>query len=134
LGARDTLRLEKGYLLSGQDFDGRQTPLEVGYERLVRWDRRFLGRDPLLQLKERGGYRILKGILLKERGVPRPGSRVFWSSKSVGWLTSGTISPSLRAGIGLGYLDPEVAAEGNDVEVEVRDRRLRAEVVGTPFL
>lgn len=134
LGARDTLRLEKGYLLSGQDFDGSQTPLQVGYERLIDWDHDFVGRDALSRQKEAGGYERLMGIRLAGRGVPRSGQRIWHKGRVVGRLTSGTISPTLGVGIGLGYLEPSAAREGTEVGVEIRQRHVAARVTKPPFL
>ncbi len=134
LGARDTLRLEKGYLLSGTDFTGGQTSLETNSEWLVKWDHEFIGRDALRAQKERGGYRRLMGVRLLERGVPRHGCRVLSAGQEAGALTSGTMSPSLKIGIGLGYVDETAAAPGTAVEVDVRGERKRAEVVKPPFL
>src|SRR5205809_3472065 len=73
LGARDTLRLEKGYLLSGQDFDGRQTPLEVNSAWLVKWERPFIGREALVAQRDRDDYPRLVRIRMEDRGIPRPG-------------------------------------------------------------
>ncbi|MFQ5919414.1 MAG: glycine cleavage system aminomethyltransferase GcvT [Thermoplasmata archaeon] len=134
LGARDTLRLEKGYLLSGQDFDGRQTPYEVGYERLVHWDHDFVGREALRGWKEKTEYPRLQGIQLREPGVPRPGYTVWQEERKVGVLTSGTLSPTLGVGIGLGYLNSDARGSGQSLEVEVRAKRLRAEVKVPPFV
>lgn len=134
LGARDTLRLEKGYLLSGQDFDGRQTPFEVGYERLLHWSHDFVGRDALLDRKGETSYRRLQGVRLTEAGVPRPGCTVWQGDREVGLLTSGTLSPTLGVGIGLGYLEPKVRGGGQSVQVEVRGKRLRGEVTKPPFV
>jgi len=134
LGARDTLRLEKGYLLSGTDFDGTQTPLEAASERFVRWDHEFVGRDALRRQKERGDYARLVGLLVKDRGIPRHGCEVRHAGREVGTVTSGTLSPSLRSGIALGYVRPEVASEGTHVDILVRDRSLPAVVKMPPFL
>lgn len=134
LGARDTLRLEKGYLLSGEDFDGRQTPLEVGYEWLIDWAHDFVGRKALLQLKREGGYRRLVGLKLRDKGVPRRGNGVYWAGEKVGSLTSGTFSPTLGVGIGLGYLEPNAAKAGRQVKLKIRGTERRATVVKTPFL
>ncbi len=134
LGARDTLRLEKGYLLSGQDFTGRETSLETNSEWLVKWDHDFVGRDALLAQKARGGYRRLIGLRLLERGVPRHGCEVLAGGREVGLVTSGTMSPSLRIGIALAYLDEPFAVPGTPVEVDIRGERKRAEVVTPPFL
>ncbi len=134
LGARDTLRLEKGYLLSGQDFDGRQTPLEVGYEWLIDWTHDFVGRKALLRLKREGGYPRLVGLKLCDKGVPRRETGVYWAGEKVGSLTSGTFSPTLGIGIGLGYLEPGAAKVGRQVKLKIRGTERRATVVRTPFL
>jgi len=134
LGARDTLRLEKGYLLSGQDFTGRETSLETNSEWLVKWDHDFIGREALLAQKARGGYRRLTGLRLRDRGVPRHGCAVLAGGREVGLVTSGTMSPSLKIGIALAYLDEPVAAPGTAVEVDVRGEHKRAVVVKPPFL
>ncbi|TLZ60574.1 MAG: glycine cleavage system aminomethyltransferase GcvT [Methanobacteriota archaeon] len=134
LGARDTLRLEKGYLLSGQDFTGSETSLETSSEWLVKWDHTFVGREALLEQKRRGGYRRLVGLKLLDRGVPRHGHRVLAGGREVGLVTSGTLSPSLRIGIALGFLEPESTAAGTGVAVDIRGEARRAEVVMPPFL
>jgi len=134
LGARDTLRLEKGYLLSGTDFDGRQTPLECASEWLVKWDHDFVGREALLRQREAGGHDRLTGLLLKDRGVPRRGCDVVLGDRSVGTVTSGTSSPSLKVGIALARVRPEAAAQGTELLVLVRDRPLHAVVNKPPFL
>ena len=134
LGARDTLRLEKGYLLSGTDFDGRQTPLECASEWLVKWDHDFIGRDALHRQKERGDYDHLVGLLLRDRGVPRHECQVLQAGRSVGTVMSGTMSPSLKTGVALARVRPEAAGEGTELAVVVRDRRLHAVVKKPPFL
>jgi len=134
LGARDTLRLEKGYLLSGQDFTGRETSLETNSEWLVKWDHEFIGREALRLQKERGDHRRLLGLRLADRGVPRHGCRVLAGERDVGVVTSGTMSPSLRVGIALAYLDPPVATPGTEVGVEIRDEAKRAVVTKPPFI
>ena len=130
LGARDTLRLEKGYLLSGQDFDGNQSTLESGYGWVIDWNHDFIGKDKLLIQKNKK-YSLLKGILLEERGVLRPGQPVFFDNKQISVLTSGSLSPILRRGIGLSYVDIPV---GSKVTISVRDRHLKGRVIQTPFL
>ena len=134
LGARDTLRLEKGFLLSGTDFDGRQTSLECASEWLVKWDHDFVGRDALIRQKERGDFDRLVGVLLQDRGVPRHGCTVLHKGVEVGTVTSGTMSPSLKVGVALARVRPEAAEEGTSVEVVVRDSPLRATVKKPPFL
>ena len=134
LGARDTLRLEKGYLLSGTDFDGRQTPLECASEWIVKWDHEFVGREALQAQKERDEHDRLVGVRLQERGIPRHECEVRQGDATVGAVTSGTMSPSLKVGIALARVRPTVAADGTDVSVVVRDRPLRGVVKKPPFL
>ena len=90
LGARDTLRLEKGFLLSGTDFNGSQTTLESGYSWVIDWNHDFIGKDKLLVQKEKG-YKLLKGILLEERGVLRSGLPVYYDEEEISKLTSGSL-------------------------------------------
>lgn len=134
LGARDTLRLEKGFLLSGTDFDGHQTPLECASEWLVKWDHEFIGRDALRPQAERGDYDRLVGIQLQEKGVPRHGCEVLRGNAVVGSVTSGTVSPSLKVGIALARVRPDAAKVGSELAVVVRDRPLRGIVKKPPFL
>ena len=134
LGARDTLRLEKGYLLSGMDFDGSQTPLECASEWLVKWEHEFIGREALAQQKEREGYDRLIGLQLQERGVPRHGCQVLSEGRSVGIITSGTLSPVLKIGIALARVRRDVTSEGSELSVVVRDDPLRAIVKKPPFV
>src|SRR5947199_2803801 len=134
LGARDTLRLEKGYLLSGQDFDGHQTPLEVNSAWLVKWARPFLGREALERQRARDDYRRLVGIRMDERGIPRHGHPVRSRGKEAGQVTSGTMSPSLRVGIALASVDKSASAVGTPLDVDIRGTSHPAHVVKLPFL
>jgi len=134
LGARDTLRLEKGYLLSGQDFDGHQTPLEVNSAWLVKWDRPFLGPEALERQRAREDYRRLVGIRMDDRGIPRHGHPVRFSGKEAGHVTSGTMSPSLRVGIALASVDKTASAVGTPLDVDIRGTSHPAHVVKLPFL
>jgi len=134
LGARDTLRLEKGYLLSGQDFDGHQTPLEVNSEWLVKWDRDFIGRDALERQRSRDDYRRLVGIRMEDRGIPRHGHRMLLRGTEVGQVTSGTMSPSLRVGIALASVNKAASAIGATLDVDIRGTLHPARVVKLPFL
>ena len=130
LGARDTLRLEKGFLLSGQDFTGKETTLETGYSWVIDWNHEFIGRGKLLDQKKES-YSKLSGIILEDRGIIRPECRVFFDGNEVSKLTSGTLSPTIRKGIGLAYLDLPIDAQ---VTVEVRGNHLNGRVVQVPFL
>src|SRR5947208_11809975 len=134
LGARDTLRLEKGYLLSGQDFDGHETPLEVNSAWLVKWDRPFLGSKALERQRARDDYRRLVGIRMDDRGIPRHGHPVRFSGKEAGQVTSGTMSPSLRVGIALASVDKSASAVGTPLDVDIRGTSHPAHVVRLPFL
>tara|TARA_A100001011_G_C14278507_1_gene830456 strand:- start:905 stop:1939 length:1035 start_codon:yes stop_codon:yes gene_type:complete len=130
LGARDTLRLEKGYLLSGTDFNGSQTTLESGYSWVIDWNHDFIGRERLLLQKE-AKYDSLSGILLEERGVLRPGLEVYFEGEKISELTSGSLSPILKRGIGLSYIDLPI---GTTVNVSIRNKQLKGRVIQTPFL
>jgi len=134
LGARDTLRLEKGYLLSGQDFDGQQTPLEVNAAWLVKWDRPFVGRDALEAQRARDDYPRLVGVRMEDRGIPRHGCAVVSGGTPIGRVTSGTMSPSLRVGIALAFANRDHAAPQTPVEVDIRGTSHPARVVPLPFL
>ena len=138
LGARDTLRTEMGYLLSGQDFDPEsdpRTPYEARIGFVVKLDTEFVGRDALEAQKEAGVDEKFVGVRLSERGVPRGGYAVTDGDLTrVGKLTSGTMSPTLDEPIGLGYLHESYADAGTEVSVVVRGDEKRAEVVIPPFI
>ena len=131
LGARDTLRLEMGYHLYGQDIDATRTPVEAGLSWVVKKDKGdFIGRKAILAREEEGAREHLIGFELEGRGVPRPGQRILAGGEDVGAVTSGTYSPSLEKGIGLGYVS--VHADG-DLEIERRGRIVPAKRVRPPF-
>ena len=136
LGARDTLRLEMGYPLHGQDISEARTPLEAGLSWAVSLDKgEFRGRDALVRQKEEGIPRRLWGLRMQDRLIPRAHQAVMHEGEQVGEVTSGTFSPSLRVGIALGYLEPrDRFAEGDEVEVDVRGRLGRAAVTKPPFV
>ncbi|HYU58782.1 MAG TPA: glycine cleavage system aminomethyltransferase GcvT [Actinomycetota bacterium] len=135
LGARDTLRLEMGYPLHGNDISPDRTPLEAGLSWAVHWEHGFRGREPLLRQKEAGIASRLWGLRMEGRLIPRAHYPVFAGDEQVGETTSGTFSPTLRVGIALAYLSPrERFSPGDRVEVDVRGRRGAAEVVRPPFV
>jgi glycine cleavage system T protein (aminomethyltransferase) len=136
LAARDTLRLEMGYPLHGQDISQDRTPLEAAAAWAVSFDKGdFVGREPLLRQKEEGIPARLWGLRMQGRLIPRPHYPVFAGSEQVGETTSGTFSPTLRVGIAMAYLSPRDAFKAGDaVEVDVRGRRGEAEVVRPPFV
>jgi aminomethyltransferase len=134
LGARDTLRLEAGYLLYGQDIDAEHSSLEAGYGWVVKWDKGdFIGRAALEKQKKEGLKRRLTGVKLLERGVPRPGAPILLEGARLGVFASATFSPTLQAGIGVGYLDRPDLKPGAKLAVELHGRSVAAEVVKTPF-
>ncbi len=134
LGCRDTLRLEAGLLLHGQDIDQSTNPLEAGLGWLVKFDKEsdFIGRQALEKVREQGVKRELRGLILEGRGVLRPGYPIEVDGTEVGQLTSGSYSPTLEASIGLGYIDKD-AARASDAEVRIRRRTVAAKIVDFPF-
>jgi aminomethyltransferase len=137
LGARDTLRLEVGLLLSGQDFhheENPRTPYEAGIGFVVDLDTEFVGRDRLAAQKESGVDEAFVGFVLEERGVPRHGYDIQKDGDVIGEVTSGTMSPTLDEPIGLGYVDTDYADDGTSVEVVVRGTGKRATITPTPFI
>ncbi|MCI0678002.1 MAG: glycine cleavage system aminomethyltransferase GcvT [Actinobacteria bacterium] len=133
LGARDTLRLESGFPLWGQDIDATTTPIEAGLGFAVSFGHDFVGEDALIRQVEGGTSRRLVGFVLSERGVPRHGHRMRGPVGSEGLVTSGNISPMLGVGIGLGYLSPPPRTDDMSIEIEVRDRWLAARLKKPPF-
>lgn len=134
LGARDSLRLEMGYALYGNDLDAEHTPLEAGLGWITKLGKdAFVGRDALAAQKEEGVTRKLVGLLLQERGFPRPGYPILADGQPVGVVTSGTMSPSLGKGIAMGYVSIDRAAPGSEVAIEIRGKGVAAEVRRPPF-
>ncbi len=133
LGARDTLRTEMGYPLHGQDIGTDIDPVSARLSWAIAWDTEFRGKGKLQQIKDHGADRVLRGLLLQGRGVPRPGMMVVAAGQPVGEVTSGTFSPSLRQGIALALLDAGVTP-GTAVAVDIRGREVAAEVVSPPFV
>jgi aminomethyltransferase len=134
LGARDTLRLEAGLMLYGNDIDDTTTPLEAGIEWTVKLGKEgFIGKDELLRENADGVEKRLVGFELAERGVPRQGYRILAAEDETGRVTSGTYSPTLKRSIGLGYVKPEHSALGTGLDVVIRDRPRKANVVDLPF-
>lgn len=134
LGARDSLRLEMGYALYGNDIDDRHTPLEAGLGWVTKLDKEnFAGKQALVKQKSEGVRQRLVGFILKERGFPRHGYEVRWNGEAAGEVTSGTVSPSLEQGIGLAYVPVEASKAGSTIEIVVRDKPVAAEVTRPPF-
>lgn len=134
LGARDSLRLEMGMALYGNDLDDTTTPLEAALGWLVKMKKGdFVGRDALAKQKEQGLRRKLVGFTTTERSFPRHGYPVFVNGKPSGEIRSGTMSPSLGIPIGTAYVPPEFATEGSALEIEIRGKRIPATVQKMPF-
>ena len=134
LGARDSLRLEMGMALYGNDLDDTTTPLEAGLGWLVKMKKGdFVGRDALVRQKEEGLRRRLVGFTTTERSFPRHGYAVFANGEASGEIRSGTMSPTLGIPIGTAYVPPGSAAEGSPLEIEIRGRRIAATVQKMPF-
>jgi len=138
LGARDTLRIEAGFLLSGQDFDPEnepRTPYEAGIGFAVDLDREFVGRDALAAVEAEGVDERFVGFRLVERGVPRHGYDITnTDGKVIGTVTSGTMSPTLDEPVGVGYVPVDCADPGTTVRVVVRGQQKKARVQPLPFL
>jgi aminomethyltransferase len=134
LGARDTLRLEMGYCLYGNDIDDTTSPLEAGLGWITKFTKDFVNADFLKKQKEEGVQRKLVAFELMDKGIPRHDYPIVDAEGNViGKVTSGTMSPSLNKAIGLGYVPVDVAAEGSEIFVQIRNKNLAAKVVKLPF-
>ena len=134
LGARDTLRTEMGYALHGNELSVDITPVQARVGWAVGWKKEsFWGREALLAEKEAGPKRVAWGLLATGRGIPRAHCEVKRDGTVIGEVTSGTFSPTLRNGIALALLSPDVAA-GDEVVIDVRGREVPATVVKPPFV
>jgi aminomethyltransferase len=135
LGGRDTLRLEMGYALHGNDISTDTDPFEARLGWAVAMGKGdFRGRDALLARKQAGPGRLLVGLAATDRLIPRHGMAVLDGDRRVGEVTSGTFSPTLRHGIALAYLLPDVAAKDTELLVDVRGRRGGVRVTRPPFV
>ncbi|MGW8267567.1 MAG: glycine cleavage system aminomethyltransferase GcvT [Longimicrobiales bacterium] len=134
LGCRDSLRLEMGYALYGNDLDEEHTPLESGLGWITKLDKgEFIGREALVKQKEEGVNRRLVGFKLTEKGFPRHGYPITSGESDVGVVTSGVVSPSLGIGIGMGYVPTELSGAGSEIGVRIRNKIIPAVVHRPPF-
>jgi aminomethyltransferase len=134
LAARDTLRLEMGYCLYGNDIDDTTSPLEAGLGWITKFTKKFINSEALLKQKEEGVTRKLVGFELNERGIPRQGYDIIDNTgEVVGKVTSGTMSPSLNKGIGMGYVPVALSKPGTEIGVQIRKNIVPATVVKLPF-
>jgi aminomethyltransferase len=134
LGARDTLRLEKCFMLAGNEFHGGRTPLEATLGWTVNWDHDFIGKEAILKQKEKGTFERMTCLLCVDKGIPRHGCEIHKDGRKVGIVTSGTLSPCLNVGIAMGYVHPDYRVEGTMLDIIVRDKPLKAKVVKPPFV
>ncbi|RXG16883.1 glycine cleavage system aminomethyltransferase GcvT [Leeuwenhoekiella aestuarii] len=134
LAARDTLRLEMGYCLYGNDIDDTTSPIEAGLGWITKFTKDFVNSEALKAEKENGPERKLVGFELTERGIPRHGYEIADANDTIiGVVTSGTMSPSLSKGIGLGYVKTDLAKTDTEIFIKVRNKNIPAKVVKLPF-
>ncbi len=134
LGARDTLRLEMKYCLYGNDIDKTTNPIEAGLGWITKIDKGdFIGREAIRKVKEEGVTRKLVGFQVAGKAFPRHGYKIFQGDEEIGYVTSGTFSPMLEKGIGMGYVAVAASKVGTPIEIEIRGKRTPATVVKTPF-
>ena len=134
LAARDTLRLEMGYCLYGNDIDDGTSPIEAGLGWITKFTKDFVNSKGLLQQKEEGVNRRLRAFELQTRGIPRQGYDIVdEAGNKIGTVTSGTMSPSLKKGIGMGYVNTGHTKFGTEIFIQVRNKKLPAVIVKLPF-
>lgn len=135
LGARDTLRLEMGMCLYGNDIDNTTNPLEAGLGWITKFDKGdFIGKDILLKVKNEGLKRKLVGFIINDKLVPRHGYDINVNGAKVGNVTSGTFSPILNYSIGMGYVNIEYANEGKNIDIIIRNKPIKATITKPPFI
>ena len=134
LGARDTLRLEMGFCLYGNDIDDTTSPLEAGLGWITKFTKDFTSRATFEKQKAEGLTRKLVGFEMVEKGIPRHHYKIQNAvGEEIGFVTSGTQSPSLNKAIGMGYVRKDMAAEGSEINIMIRDKAVKAKVVKIPF-
>jgi aminomethyltransferase len=134
LGARDTLRLEMGFCLYGNDIDDTTSPLEAGLGWVTKFSKDFVNADALQAQKVQGVSQKLVGFEMIDRGIPRHDYPIVDADgNTIGKVTSGTQSPSLQKAIGMGYVKNEFVKEGTEIYISIRDNKVKAKVVKPPF-
>jgi aminomethyltransferase len=134
LGARDTLRLEMGFCLYGNDIDDTTSPIEAGLGWVTKFNKEFVDKARLQEQKEKGVTRKLIAFEMIDRGIPRHDYEIVDANgNNIGKVTSGTQAPSLQKGIGMGYVKTELAKTDNEIFIKVRDKALKAKIVKLPF-
>ncbi len=135
LAARDSLRLEKGYCLYGNDIDQTTNPLEAGLGWITKLDKEnFIGKGALLKIKSEGLKRKLSGMISTEKVFPRHGYEINSNGNKIGNVTSGTVSPVLEKPIALGYVETSYSSPGTKIEISIREKKVPGEVVKLPFV
>ena len=137
LGARDTLRLEMGYCLYGNDISDTTSPIEAGLGWITKFtnEKDFINKTTLLKQKNEGVSRKLVGFEMIEKGIPRHGYEIVDANNNIiGEVTSGTMAPSLKIPIGMGYVPIALSKEGSEIRIRIRDKSLKAKVVKMPFV
>jgi aminomethyltransferase len=135
LGARDSLRMEKKMCLYGNDIDQTTNPLEAGLGWITKLEKAdFIGKDILVKAKAEGVKRRLVAFVLNESGFPRKDCEIYNNEVEVGFVTSGTVSPMLEKGIGLGYVGKEESKIGTQIHIKIRDKLIPAEIVKPPIV
>lgn len=135
LGARDTLRTEMGYCLYGQDINDETSPIEAGLSWITSFNKDFVCKDLHQKIKQEGPKRKLMGFEMLERGIPRPHYEIQNAAgQRIGEVSSGTQSPTLNKGIGLGYVASEAAVYGQEIFIIIRDQAIKAKLTKPPFL
>jgi aminomethyltransferase len=134
LAARDTLRLEMGFCLYGNDIDETTSPIEAKLGWITKFTKNFVNAEALQKQKEEGVARKLVAFEVKDKGIPRKDYKIVdVNGNEIGMVTSGTMSPSLKKAIGLGYVKTDFTKLGSEIYIEVRKKQLKAEVVQLPF-
>ncbi|WP_291116038.1 glycine cleavage system aminomethyltransferase GcvT [Flavobacterium sp. UBA6135] len=134
LAARDTLRLEMGFCLYGNDINDTTSPLEAGLGWITKFTKEFTNSENLKKQKEEGVTKKLVGFELLERGIPRHDYQIVDADgTTIGIVTSGTMAPTVGKGIGMGYVNTEFAAEGSEIFIQIRNNKVKAKVVKLPF-
>ncbi|MCH6200068.1 glycine cleavage system aminomethyltransferase GcvT [Aquiflexum sp. LQ15W] len=134
LGARDTLRLEMGYCLYGNDINDETSPIEAGLGWITKFTKDFINSENLKKQKENGVSKKLVGFILQEKGIPRGHYPIVnLEGETIGEVTSGTMTPSMGVGIGMGYVKSEYAAPGTEIAITVRNKNLLAKVEKFPL-
>jgi aminomethyltransferase len=132
LGARGTLRLEACYSLYGHEIDEKITPIEAGLNFVVKFNKDFVGKEILKKQKEEGTEKQLICFEMIGRGIPREHYKIF-NGEEIGFVTSGTFSPTFKKGIGMGYIKTGLKQIGDEIKIGIRDNLYRAKIVERPF-